>query len=111
MRATPLRHWAQWFKNAHLQYTGQGEGLGSGGSGGGIGQDWQRVRGQLQKDSCGYRWGQSRDRAGTHIAVGLLRHRCNEVQGQGLGYMTQHLVLCVCGSLNLSLCLGRYFSR
>lgn len=33
------------------------------------------------------------------------------VQGQGLSYMTQHLVLCVWGSLNRSLCLGRYFSR
>lgn len=51
------------------------------------------------------------DRAGPHIAGGLLRHRCNEVQGLGLSYMTQHLVLCVCGSLNLSLCFGRYFSR
>lgn len=25
--------------------------------------------------------------------------------------MTQHFVLCVCGSLKRSLCLGRYFSR
>lgn len=31
--------------------------------------------------------------------------------GAGPGYITQHLVLCVRGSLNRSLCLGRYFSR
>lgn len=73
-------------------------------------------------------------------ARGLLRHKCAEASGrkrrcgasQGLepllgwaeqgwagppgpvkvlSYMTQHRVLCVCGSLNRSLCLGRYFSR
>lgn len=72
----------------------------------------RRSRDSLRKTAVGTHG----DRAGTHIAVGLLRHRCNEVQeyrvyGQNLSYMTQHLVLCVCGSLNLSLCLGRYFSR
>lgn len=73
----------------------------------------RRSRDSLRKTAMGTHG----DRAGKHIAAGLLRHRCNEVQegvqgdGQNLSYMTQHLVLCVCGSLNLSLCLGRYFSR
>ncbi len=78
-----------------------------GGEGQGLDRTGRGSRDSFRKTAVGT----DGDRAGTHIAVGLLRHRCNEVQGQGLSYMTQHLVLCVCGSLNLSLCLGRYFSR
>lgn len=67
-----------------------------------------------------------------HMAASLLGHRGTEAQedrpmkvsqdkggrtttgpkpGQHLSYMMQHLVLCAFGSLNRSLCLGRYFSR
>lgn len=90
-------------KNTHLQYTGQDEGLGTG---------WKGQTGQPQEDSCGHRQGQSWNAHSlwtpwTHArGTGI-----KGVQDQDLSYMTQHLVLCVCGSLNRSLCLGRYFSR
>lgn len=39
------------------------------------------------------------------------RQRARSPCSEALGYMTQHLVLCACGSLNRSLCFGRYFSK
>lgn len=67
--------------------------------------------GQTQQRACGRAGPVGRRRAEVSGERRGAGSRGGAPAGEVLSYMTQHLVLCVCGSLNRSLCLGRYFSR
>lgn len=56
----------------------------------------------------GCAWGAGSKGQRAAVAGALLSPRPG---AQVLSYMIQHLVLCAWGSLNRSLCFGRYFSR
>lgn len=94
---TAVRAHAHVCTHTHTCWCGQRQKTPAKGAGGGL-DGWWWV--------CAGGWEQRAE--GGPVAGALLSLRPGT---RVLSYMMQHLVLCAWGSLNRSLCFGRYFSR